>query len=72
MDLTHLVEWGFLSLLTGAVTFSARNLAQISRNISDLNARLSAIVEKVGWHEKSLESHDARIRGVEIELYTKK
>lgn len=62
MQFSQFVEWGFLGLLTCGIYI----LWDMKRTIADLNTHIVVIIEKVSRHEKEIESHDARIRDIEL------
>lgn len=58
-----------MALVTGCVGWGVKLLAQISSSISDLNSKITGIIEKMNWHEKALNSYENRIRGLEMKLF---
>lgn len=48
------VEWAFLGLITGLFGIATKSVVALNTNVARM-------LERLGWHEKTLESHDERI-----------
>ncbi len=55
MEFDKFIEWGFMGVVGGGITWSATILQKIQKNISDLNSQVAVILEKTKWHEKEIE-----------------
>jgi len=65
MQFTQFVEWGFLALITGAISWTALILKGIGKDIAELNKQVAALLEKTSWHEKALDNIQVRTTKLE-------
>ena len=64
--------WGLQMLLTGAVvlatSFMGGILAEIrsvNSTISSLNEKIAVVITTQGWHERTIDSLDSRVKSLE-------
>jgi len=73
VELSQLVTWIMEGIITTGAVYIASMVGDIKRTFSELkdsvetlNKNVAVIIEKTAWHEKTLEKHDERLRGLEI------
>jgi hypothetical protein len=69
MDLPHdfpeFIVWGFYTLLTGIIGFSAFTISQIARSIHELSLTVNSLTERLTSFEKALDRLDDRLEKLE-------
>lgn len=58
--ISHFVDKVLWSMLAGSVLMGVNQLKDINTTISTLNERMAVVVERVGNHEKRLDSLEHR------------
>lgn len=58
--ISHFVDKVLWSMLAGSVLMGVNQLKDISTTISTLNERMAVVVERVGNHEKRLDTLEHR------------
>jgi len=66
MEIEKIIEWGFLSLLTGVGSFVVKFLWDISKSVSQLNIQVASILERTAIHSESIENHESRLERLEL------
>ena len=56
-----------MSLISAGITFSAKFLASLNTNITELNKTMSALLERVEYQEKDIRRLDGRIDQIEAQ-----
>jgi hypothetical protein len=65
-DFNRLIQWGFEGLAVGAICLGVSVLSDISKSVNDINAKIVLVIERTDVHTKMLESHESRLRDLEI------
>jgi hypothetical protein len=65
MDLNHLIEYGFMALVSGTLTFAVTFLRRISESITKLNIQVGVLLERSDGHTRILDNHERRIGDLE-------
>jgi hypothetical protein len=65
MDLNHLIEYGFMALVSGTLTFAVTFLRRISESIIKLNVQVGVLIERSDGHAQRLDMHERRIENLE-------
>lgn len=75
LDFRQFIDWAFLAMLTGAIGFAvkllgdfAKNFKKLGESVTELNQKISVVVEKMAWHEQWLMSHDGDIKEIRNKL----
>lgn len=61
----RIIEWSFFGMVSVIGTGFLRAMRKLNQGVSDLNAKIAAILEKTHHHERTLEKHDERITVIE-------
>lgn len=67
MDFQKFVEWTFYSLLGGMAVYVVHQISELTNSVVELNKNLAVILEKMLWHDKMLDKHDAEIENLKSE-----
>lgn len=62
---TKFVEWGFMGLVGGSLSFAVLFLQRISGSINRLNVQVGALLERTMGLSKSVDNHETRISHLE-------
>lgn len=52
-------------IVSGGVSFGVKSLRDLSKSVSSLNKNIELILLQISGHEKKLDDHEGRLRGVE-------
>lgn len=67
MDFTKFVEWAFLLIISGSITWCAAFLSKISQSVGNLNIKLAVVLERLAYQEKEINNHGNRLNRLEGE-----
>lgn len=65
MGFESFVTWAFLASLTGAVTWSATFLQEISHSMQELNTKVAVVIERQEFFEKEVVELRERVKALE-------
>lgn len=65
MHFNQFVDWAFLGIIGGSLSWCVGFLSKISKSVSELNTKLAVVLERVDFHSKALDTQDKRISHLE-------
>lgn len=70
MEWNQFYDWIIKALMTGLFSYGVHILGELKKSVDLLNERVSTVIERTEWHNKSLEKLDERVS--RLELHRKK
>ncbi len=59
-QVTHLIQWGFYSMIILIGLLTVNTLTDMKKVIADLSEKVAIIIFKIDSHEKRLDKHDQK------------
>lgn len=59
------MQWGFYSLIAGAIIIGVKLLGELNNSVNGLNTRIAVLIERMAWHDEKLNAHDERLMRLE-------